>query len=390
VVLGAAAAGPSGETLAGSPVTPVQTPPLTEDRFAGWDGGPDPITWLCELDAAALWELPRNVRRFTVGGSRNGGHAAPQAAGAQFVAHISIPGRGLSATHCLLERRADRLRVYDQHSTNGTFVRGRKIEIADLNPGDTFSPNPITLVAMNDEMHAHRVTLYEIIGSGFRPSPDTVMIEAASGSGPILITGDRGCGHERLAQAIHAMSLRRREKIIEIDTEDRAAQIALARQASKSRTTVVLTLGGKGPPLDPSLSAMLWSTSFGVRVIALARTDKIARDALGADLVGQMRHVPLRQLAYRTVEIDQLLDGVLAEHRSVLRTADLTRENQAALRAHDWPLNLTELRQLAADLAAHSVHGNLREAAKHSGRSHSALARDFQRAGLRFPLFRHG
>jgi len=135
---------------------------------------------------------------------------------------------------------------------------------------------------------------------------------------------------------------------------------------------------------------MLWSTSFGVRVIVLARTEKIARDAVGEELVGQMRHVRLRQLAYRSSEIDQLLDGMLAAKQAPFRAADLTRENQAALHAHDWPMNLTELRQLADDLIAHSTHGNLRKAGKQAGRSHSSLGRDFQRAGLTFPLFRDG
>jgi hypothetical protein len=306
--------------------------------------------------------------------------------------HISIPGRGLSATHLLLERRADKLRVCDQHSTNGTFMRGHRIDMADLNPGDTFSPNPITLIAMNDEMHQHRPMLYEIIGAGSRPSPDTVMVEAATGSGPILITGERGCGHERLARAIHAMSVRRQQQIIELDKlpEDRAAQIALAKQASAARTTVVLSLGPKAPPVDPLFSSELWSADLGVRVIVLARTEKVARDALGEELVKGMRHVSLRQLAYRTVEIDQLLDSMLAEKQAPFRTADLTRENQAALRSHTWPMNLTELRQLADDLVAHATHGSLRTASKQAGRSHSALGRDFQRAGLSFPLFRHG
>src|ERR1044071_1128679 len=374
----------------GSPVTPAQTPPLPDDHFTGWEGGADPTTWLGEFDAAGLWHLPRAVRWFTLGGSRDANPKMSDNGGTQPSAHISIPGRGLSATHCLLERRADRLRVYDQHSPNGTFIRGRRIEVADLNPGDTFPPNPVTLVAMNDEMYQNRSLLYEIIGSGFRPSPDTVMVEAATGSGPILITGERGCGHERLAQAIHNMSLRRGQKLVELDTNDRGAQVAIAKQASQARTTVVLSLAPKAAPIDPLLSSMLWSTSFGVRVIVLARTEKIARDSLGEDLVGQMRHVHLRQLAYRTVEIDQLLDGMLAEKQAPFRTADLTRENQAALRTHSWPKNLAELRQLAGALVAHAASGNLRAAGEREGRSHSALGRDFQRVGLTFPLFRHG
>jgi DNA-binding NtrC family response regulator len=81
---------------------------------------------------------------------------------------------------------------------------------------------------------------------------------------------------------------------------------------------------------------------------------------------------------------------VLAEKQAPFRTSDLTRENQAALRKHNWPKNLAELRQLAADLVAHAATGNLRDASKGAGRSHASLARDFRRAGLEFPLFRKG
>lgn len=375
----------------GSPVTPAQTPPLPAGQFTGWDGGPDPTTWLGEFDAAGIWHLPRNVRWFTLGGSRSG-KAWPSEMERTPTMHISIPGRGLSATHLLLERRADKLRVYDQHSTNGTFMRGRRIDMADLNPGDTFSPNPITLIAMNDEMHQHRPTLYEIIGVGSQPSPDTVMIEAATGSGPILITGERGCGHDRLARAIHAMSVRRQQKPIELHKlpEGRAAQIALAKEASAARTTVVLSLASTAPPVDPLFSSELWSADLGVRVIVLARTDKIARSVLGEELVKQMRHVSLLRLAYRTVEIDQLLDGVLAEKQATFRTVDLTPENQAALRAHTWPKNLAELRQLADDLVAVATHGGLRGAGKDVGRSHSAVGRDLTRVGMSHPWFRQG
>lgn len=362
--------------LRASPVTPVRTGPLADEQLTGWDGGPDPITALREYDGAGEWELPRDIKRFALGGSRS--------------CDISIPGRGLSATHCLLERRANKIRLYDQDSTHGTFVRDRRTEgSADLNPGDTFAPRPITLIAMNDEMRQQRPTLVEIVGTGFPPSPDALMIEAATSSGPILITGEPGCEQEQLARAIHAMSLRRTQEIVEVAKlpEDRSAQIALVKQASKAKTTVVLSLDPDGPPLDPVFSSMLWSTSYGVRVIALARTAEIARDALTEALVAQMRHVLLRPLAYRTVEIDQLLDRMLAERNATQRTADLSRTNRAALRGYDWPRNLAELRQIAEGLTAHAATGGLRPAAKLLGRPHQSLGNHFARVGLTFPLF---
>lgn len=83
--------------------TPVQTPPQPDDPFVGWDAGPDPITALCEYGVVGDWELRRDVAEFTIGGSSK--------------CTIPIPGRGLSARHCYLERRLEMLRLHDLNST---------------------------------------------------------------------------------------------------------------------------------------------------------------------------------------------------------------------------------------------------------------------------------
>lgn len=375
----------SSSSSSSSPATPARTAPLPEDQLAGWNGGPDPITWIREYDAPEEWELPRGTQRewelprdkklLTLGGSRS--------------CDITIPDRGLSSTHCLLERRADKIRLHDQQSTNGTFVRDYKITNADLIPGDTFTPAPITLIAMNDVMVVHRPTLVEIVGIRSTPSPDWLMMQAASSRGHLLITGEPGCDQERLARAIHAMSLRRAQQIMELATipTDRAEQIAIVKQASRTKTTVVLAITAGKAAFDPEFASMLHSASYGVRAIVLAPTPEVARRAITEPVVSQMQHVPLRRLADRTGEIDQLLDRILAERQAAQRTADLTRANQAALRAYDWPGNLAELRQIAEGIAAHAALGGLRPAGKALGRPYQTLQKHFARVGLVFPLF---
>lgn len=216
-----------------TPVTPVQTPPQPDDQFVGWDAGPDPITALCEYGVVGDWELRRDVAEFTLGGSSK--------------CTISIPERGLSARHCYLERRSQMLRLHDLNSTHGTFFRDRKLGgSADLSPGDTFRLRPMTLVCMNDEMRQHRPTLFEILGSSATRSPDWVMVQAVTGSGPLLLTGEPGCDLGRLAHAIHAMSLRRNQPPIEITTvpEEPVAQVSLVWQAS--RTSLILQVEDSG------------------------------------------------------------------------------------------------------------------------------------------------
>jgi hypothetical protein len=362
---------PGGPDL---PATPARTPPLRDDRFMGWDAGPDPTTALCEYGVEGDWELRGDVPEFTIGGSSK--------------CSISIPGRGLSARHCLLERRADKLRLHDLDSSHGTFVRERKLDgSADLSPGDMFTPRPITFVCMNDEMRQSRPTLFEILGSGAARSPDWVMVQAATGSGPLLLTGEPGCDLGRLAHAIHTTSLRRSRPPIEVTTvpQDRTAQMSLVRQAS--RTSLILRLGDSGALPDPYFVSLLFDARFGVRLIALASSPDIARRALTDARVEPMQHVPVRPLAYRSGEIDKLLDRRFGEQAFRFRTADLTRANQEALKTYHWPGNFEELQQIAVAMIAHAALGGLRPAAEALGLSHQTLQRRFARVGLGFPLF---
>jgi len=347
---------------------------LPDDRFVGWDAGPDPTTAVCEYNVEGDWELRRDVAEFSIGGSSQ--------------CTISIPGRALSARHCLLERRAHKLRLHDLDSSYGTFVRGRKLEgSADLSPGDMFTALPMTFVCLNEEMREHRPTLFEILGSGAARCPDWVMVQAATGSGPLLFTGEAGCDLDRLARAVHAMSLRRSRLPVEVATvpQERAAQVALVQQASK--TSLILPLEGKEAPLDPHFVSMLFDASFGVRLLALASGLDVARRALSDVGIELMQHVPVRPLAYRSGEIEKLIDRRFGERTFSLRAADLTPENQDALKTYHWPANLDELREVADAIMAHATRGGLRPAAESLGISHQKLQRLFVRIGLELPLF---
>jgi hypothetical protein len=354
------------------PVTPVETPPLADDGFVGWDAGPDPTIAICEYNVEGNWELRRDLVEFSLGASRQ--------------CTISIPGRGLSARHCLLARRKGKLRLHDLDSSHGTFVRGRRLEgSADLSPGDMFTARPMSFVCLNDEMQRHRPTLFEILGPR---SPDWVMVQAATDLGPLLLTGEAGSDLDRLARAIHAMSLLRSRAAVEIATlpPERSAQIALVQQAAQA--SLILPLGDDGPPLDSHFVSKLFDVSAGVRLIALASSADTARRALTDARVERMQRVEVRPLAYRRGEIHKLLDRRFEETGFDRRTADLARVNQDALQTYDWPGNFDELRDIADAMVAHATFRGLRPAAASLGLpSHKRLARRFQRVGLQFPLF---
>jgi transcriptional regulator of aromatic amino acid metabolism len=213
------------------------------------------------------------------------------------------------------------------------------------------------------------------------------MVQAATGSGPLLFSGEAGCDLDRLARAVHAMSLRRSRPPVEVATvpQERAAQVALLRQAS--RTSLILPLEGEEAPLDPYFASMLFDASLGVRLLVLASSPGLARRALSDAGVELMQHVPVRPLAYRSGEIEKLLDRRFGERTFPLRAADLTPANQDALKTYHWPDNFDELQEVADAIMAHATLGGLRPAAQSLGISHQTLQRRFVRIGLELPLF---
>lgn len=58
---------------------------------------------------------------------------------------VIIDSDSISAIHAVLEITGDVAKIYDMNSTNGTWVGGKKVVVADLRPGDSFSLADIDL-----------------------------------------------------------------------------------------------------------------------------------------------------------------------------------------------------------------------------------------------------
>ena len=65
-----------------------------------------------------------------------------RSAGAEFIVKAAL----VSRIHCQLTATADSLQVKDMGSTNGTFVNGKRIKVAELNEGDTLAVGRLELV----------------------------------------------------------------------------------------------------------------------------------------------------------------------------------------------------------------------------------------------------
>ncbi len=360
-----------------SPKTPVQTEPLAEvareERFEG----PDLVTAVRVYDGDREYPLPPKAT-FTLGASRS--------------CDVAMPGSGLSALHCAFVRKGTRLRVIDQHTTNGTFSDGRRVDAFDLHPGDTFTAAPLTFIAMNDEMRAQRPIISDIVGTRFTPTPDRILVDAVKSMQHLLLTGETGCDLDRLARAIHAVSARRSRPLVEIAEPpgDRAMQREILKRAARS--SLVINLEAIEAPLDPTFCSMALSPDFHIRVIVLAPTPTVARELLAIESMERLHQIWVRPLGMRPGDIPGLLDRMIAERQATFRLADLAPQNQDVLCSYEWRDNFIGLRLAAERLIAISrVHGweamSWQERSAALGIAKTTLFEWFGGLGLTSPLF---
>jgi hypothetical protein len=199
-------------------------------------------------------------------------------------------------------------------------------------------------------------------------SPSDLILAADSG-GHMLITGDSGCGQESLAHIVHSLSKRRGGRLVQRDAVPGGweTQDALLRDATKA--TLLLYLDDNADAIDRAFVPRLFSSTYQLRMIVVARNMAVARAAFGPGYVGSMMHVGLRPLTQRRGAIHSLLDRWFGVIGSPLRVAHLTEENQYSLQHNEWRDNLMKLRETAERLDAilAAPGGSLNEARKKLG-----------------------
>lgn len=310
-----------------------------------WFEGPDPVTALRAWSASiGNNEHPLALDQLSF------------ECGAHPSCHVSINDPHVSQRHAHLERRGWRLKVTDLQSKNGTFLHGssdgKREPVFDVGPGQIFGlARSVTVLPMNEEMRASRRRFVEILGID-QPqlTPDALLIEAM-GSGNIAVVGEAGCGHEQLARAIHAVSIRRTLKPIEID-EVPADQMKLLELVTRAMRSTLIIKCRSQPRANRASLELITSAQYQIRVIAIAPTIESATKALGVEITGRMRTVLLRPLRTRLAELDQMFDQMVSERASTLRMHHLSAQHQDVLRSYAWPGNFAELAAAVDRIAA--------------------------------------
>ena len=336
-----------------------ETQEVPDAERGGVHDGPDRVTWLQLYGTDtlhALSRLPRPIRHHYTLGS-----ASDQ--------NIVIPSPYVSAHHCRLVRTPLGLRVVDRWSRNGTYFEGRRKRSFYLEPGKVFTVGARAhrVLALNDLIRAHYPALNAILGyedehagQSETLSPRDLIVAAMAGT-HVLITSEPRCDQDRLARIVHAISLLREHPLVAFDYAP-GEQAMQRDSALHQATTVLLNLDDNRARLDPAFTSRLFSPRYQTRVIALARSARVANAALGERYMKQMTHVRLVPLSSRPGAIHRLLDGMFQERGSALRVAAMTPNNQDTLRRHRWARNFASLREAADRLVAIAREPSLRKA----------------------------
>lgn len=305
-----------------------------------------------------------------------------------------IPEDSVSRRHTRLEVKGPTIEVTDLDSTNGTFLRGKSIQGAEVaRPGDVVRfGEQCTFLVVDD------LSRYEgwweagkerpIIGGAAMGTVRDRVTRFAKMPNSVLVTGETGTGKEVVSQALHRVSGRRGrfigvnlaavpEGLFESElfgykrgahasaTSDRDGKLRLAHLG-----TILLDEVGE---LDIKLQSKLlrvlqekevWplgatrSEPADVRVVAATNrdlTNAVESGGFREDLYYRLRalRIELQPLRERREDVVLLASHFLntLDELKELGVRELSASAVAALVQHDWPGNVRELIQVLVEAA---------------------------------------
>ncbi|MGZ3476356.1 MAG: sigma 54-interacting transcriptional regulator [Polyangiales bacterium] len=317
---------------------------------------------------------------------------------------IVLPDDTVSRYHLTIGRVREGLQVKDLGSTNGVRIGGAKIKEAIVDPGSVIRAGEVELSIRLEiqgvEIPPSQSDRFQLaLGTSIAMRRIFGLLERiAPTMATVLLTGETGTGKDVLARSIHAASPRASAPFEVVDCgavthtlieselfghERGAFTGAIAARAGAFERanggTLFLDEVGELPlELQPKLLRVLEAKEFrrvggnktltaDVRVVAATTRDlprEVERGKFREDLYFRLAVVPIvvPPLRSRPEDVPVLARKILdaAAGEGELRIPD---ETLVALRAHDWPGNVREMRNVlerAAYLARASGEEELR------------------------------
>jgi hypothetical protein len=233
----------------------------------------DPVTALRVVGQNIELPLSSAKRTFTLGAA-----AEPEV---DLTVPSAVSAR-VSRLHALIQRKANRLWVNDQHSTNGTYLRDRREPSFEIGAGQSFRIADVKLLALDEHLRVLRPHVQWILGLTAHAAVDAALELIADG-GPLLLLGRPGCDQLALVREIHRTSARRQRALVEAPArfETRAEQTSVLTHAS--RGTIYLDLATINGPLPAFFVSHLFGETYHVRPIVSAPSLEKAEDQLGKE-----------------------------------------------------------------------------------------------------------
>ncbi|MFO0604027.1 MAG: sigma 54-interacting transcriptional regulator [Polyangiales bacterium] len=299
---------------------------------------------------------------------------------------VRVPDASLSRRHAIL-RVGEAITVEDLDSANGTRVRGQRVPprvAVELLPGEVFELGALLCVVESGAARAHDRGGPVVVADPAMVELHALVDRVAPGAINVLLLGETGVGKEVFAEAVHRRSHRARGPFVKINcaaftetlieselfghekgafTGASAARAGILESAEGG--TVFLDEVGELPPVvQAKLLRVLEERAvrrvgavrakpFDARIVSATNRDLEAEVAAGrfrADLFFRLNGFTLLipPLRARRGEIEPLARRFVADAAARNGTPEpaLTREALDALRAHAWPGNIRELRNV--------------------------------------------
>ncbi len=307
---------------------------------------------------------------------------------------VTLTDPTVSRYHLEMIRDADRIRLVDHGSTNGTFVGLASVSTGSVPAGAILTLGK-TKVRVEDgsevtvPLHGDEA-LEGLLGRS--PAMRRVMAEIdriSKGDGSVLVVGESGTGKELVARAIHARSPRSKEPFETVDCGALSQSLIASELFGHERgaftgaekryigafergnggTVFLDELGELPASMQPSLLGALERRRFrrvggseeigvDVRIIAATNRDlraEVNQGTFRLDLYYRLAVVlielpPLRE---RRDDIAALVQHFLWEEDPELSVdAVVDPETMRAIIRHHWPGNVRELRNFVQAMVA--------------------------------------
>ena len=351
------------------------TSPTETYQSSGTYYGTDPITAVRIYGTETEFSLFTGQVAFTLGRSS--------------LCDLRADLRHLAAVHARIERVANRewLRVTDVSSgKNPITFKGRREREFYMRPSDSFRIGKTTFYALSNEMRVARPTAMEVLGARHYTEIDDLLISAVlDADRHFVIVAEPGNDQERLGQAIHMASPRRRHPFKVIPPEPKPGGIPYQTVRDARGGTMLIWLPPKRR-FDPTALTWMLAPEANLRLILCAPSIGKVNASFPPAVVGGAHEIAIPPLRERKDEFPHLLDYWLVSNGSQLRFAALTDQAQQRLRSYEWRGNLQELRVAADHLAQLAHFRSERQATLDTETTRSEIRNWRKRLQLSLPL----